>query len=366
MTPTKFLRPIVPLVKGWALSFLGWGMVGFVLGMNFVRNTGVPWTQALHASMRDQLPWALLTPLLFRFAMRYPINRATWKRRFAAHILTCAVTVWGIHQWKMLVDPGPGPHRPLTPISDKDFDRHRQRPFGPPPPAWDFFHFASVEIPIYIMIVSVAHTLRFHRRAEIGAAQLASARLQALQAQLRPHFLFNTLNTIAGLTHKAPDKADSVLIMLSELLRLSLETSGETHVSLQRELDFTEKYLAIMQIRYYDRVCYQFQIAQDALNASVPTLLLQPLVENAIKHAIEPNPGGGKIDIRACRDADFLGLSVSDTGPGISKSEALREGFGLSSTRARLHELYGEQGFLEIDNESGFTVKIKIPFRTTA
>ena len=299
--------------------------------------------------------------------MRYPINRANWKMRFAAHILTCAVTVWGIHQWKMLVYPGgPGPHRRPLSISEKDLDPHREHPFGPPPPAWDFFHFASVEIPIYIMIVSVAHTLRFHRRAEIRAAQLASARLQALQAQLRPHFLFNTLNTIAALTHKSPDKADSVLTILSELLRLSLETSGETHVPLQRELDFTEKYLTIMHIRYDDRVRYQFQIAQDALNACVPTLLLQPLVENAIKHAIEPNPAGGKIDIRACRDADFLGLSVSDTGPGISKPEAVRKGFGLSSTRARLHELYGEQGLLEIDNESGFTVKIKIPFRTAA
>jgi two-component system LytT family sensor kinase len=190
--------------------------------------------------------------------------------------------------------------------------------------------------------------------------------LQALQAQIQPHFLFNTLNTIAGLVHKSPDKADSVLTMLSELLRFSLETSGETQVPLQHEIEFTEKYLAIMRVRYGERVRYEFQIAQETLGACVPALLLQPLVENAIKYAIEPSPDRGKIDICALREGNFLRLSVADTGPGIPPDAPLQEGIGLSSTRARLHELYGEQGSLEIDNESGSTVKIKIPFRTAA
>src|SRR5438067_9373989 len=103
------------------------------------------------------------------------------------------------------------------------------------------------------MIVTAAHTLRFYRRAEIRSGQLASAHLQALQAQLQPHFLFNTLNTIAGLVHKSPDKADSVLTMLSDLLRFSLETNGETQVPIQHEVEFTEKYLAIMRVRYGER-----------------------------------------------------------------------------------------------------------------
>jgi len=225
---------------------------------------------------------------------------------------------------------------------------------------------ASVEIPIYVMIVTAAHTLRFYRRAEIRSGQLASAHLQALQAQLQPHFLFNTLNTIAGLVHKSPDKADSVLTMLSDLLRFSLETSGETQVPLQHEIEFTEKYLAIMRVRYGERVRYEFQIAQDALCACVPALLLQPLVENAVKYAIETSPDRGKIDIRARRDGNFLRLSVSDTGPRNPHAAPLKEGIGLFTTRARLHELYGEQSSLEIDNESGFTAKIKIPFRTAA
>ena len=154
--------------------------------------------------------------------------------------------------------------------------------------------------------------------------------------------------------------------MLSDLLRFSLETSGETQVPLQHEIEFTEKYLAIMRVRYGERVRYEFQIAQDALCACVPALLLQPLVENAVKYAIEPSPDRGKIDIRARRDGNFLRLSVSDTGPRNPHAAPLKEGIGLSTTRARLHELYGEQSSLEIDNESGFTVKIKIPFRTAA
>lgn len=335
----KFFRPFTPLLGAWALSFLGWGLVGFVLGVNFVGGTDIPWTEALHASIRDQLPWALLTPLVFRFATRHLIDRGTWIKNLLLNSLVGGLVFWGIHQWKILVDPGPG---------------------------WDFFHFASVQIPIYVMMVTAAHTLRFYRRAEIRAGQLARARLQALQAQLQPHFLFNTLNTIAGLVHKSPDKADSVLTMLGDLLRFSLETSGETQVPLQHEIEFTEKYLEIMRVRYGERVRYEFQIARDVRSASVPALLLQPLVENAVKYAIEPNTDRGKIDICASHDGNFVRLSVADTGPGIPRGALLKEGIGLSTTRARLHELYGEQGALETDNESGFTITIKIPFRRAA
>jgi two-component system LytT family sensor kinase len=362
----KFFRPFIPLLIAWALSFLGWGLVGFVLGVNFVGGTDIPWTEALRASIRDQLPWALLTPLVFRFATRHLIDRGTWIKNLLLHSLVGGLVIWGIHQWKIVVDSGPGPHRDSPPVSAKNFGPQIEPPVEPPPSGWDFFHFASVEIPIYVMMVTAAHTLRFYRRAEIRAGQLARARLQALQAQLQPHFLFNTLNTIAGLVHKSPDKADSVLTMLGDLLRFSLETSGETQVPLQHEIEFTEKYLEIMQVRYGERVRYEFQIARDVRSASVPALLLQPLVENAVKYAIEPSPDRGKIDICASHDGNFVRLSVADTGPGIPQGALLKEGIGLSTTRARLHELYGEQGALETDNESGFTITIKIPFRTAA
>lgn len=372
----NFFRPFSPLLKGWLLSFLGWGMVSFVLGVNFVYGgANVPWTSALRAGIRDQLPWAILTPLIFRFASRFPIDRQHWKTRVAPHLIICAAIVWSIHLWKDYVDPGPGPHRPPAPESTVAMMPAMEKnsgllnaPSGPPRPpraAIDLFHFASVELPIYIMIVSAAHTLHFYRRAEIRAGQLAAARLQTLQAQLRPHFLFNTLNTIAGLVHKAPDKADSVLIMLSDLLRLSLEANTEEQVPLERELAFVGKYLAIMHVRFDDRVCYAIHATPDVLNASVPTLLLQPLVENAVKHGIEPNPAGGKIDIRARRDGNLLRLTVSDTGHGRAQRPKLKEGIGLSNTRVRLHELFGDAAKLKIQDGNGVTVEVTLPFRAT-
>jgi two-component system, LytTR family, sensor kinase len=370
----NFFRPVKPLLKGWLLSFAGWGLVSFILGVNFVHGNGVPWTNALSAGLRDQLPWAILTPLVFRFATRFPVDRLHWKKTLAPHLIICALVIWGIHLWKDYIDPGPAPHPVVppetlvTPAADKTFEMLTSTPpkLRPPRPAIDWFHFASVELPIYILIVSAAHTLNFYRRAELRAGQLAAARLRTLQTQFRPHFLFNTLNTIAGLVHKAPDKADSVLTMLSDLLRFSLETNIEAQIPLKRELEFVEKYLAIMHVRFEERVRYEVQAAPDALTASVPTLLLQPIVENSVKYGLEPKREGGKITIRAWRDARLLHLNVSDTGVGITNPEKMKEGIGLSSTRARLHEFYGGAASLTIRDGNGTTVEITIPFRSAA
>lgn len=357
-----FFRPIRPLVYGWLLSFAGWGLVALVLGLNFVGGTNLAWMQALHASIRDQLPWAVLTPLIFRFTTRHLIDDVNWKRNLALHVITGAAVIWAIHQWKVLADPvGPGPHRRAF-ISPPGFNSEIERQVGPPP-AWDFFHFTSVEIPIYLMIISAAHTLHFYRRAEMRSGQLARARLQALQTQIHPHFLFNTLNTIAGLIHTAPDKAESVVQMLGDLLHFLLRATPASEIPLQREIAFIEKYLAIMHIRFDDRVRYEFQIAHDTLTASVPALLLQPLVENAIKHGLEGKVNGGKVTIQAHREMNFLHLRVSDTGVGIRNLSEVVEGIGLSSTRARLQEVYGDGASVEIFSESGATVLITLPFR---
>src|SRR5215813_1143186 len=361
-----FLRPVRPLLCGWFFSFVGWGLVAFFLGVNFVGSTDIPWTHALHAAIRDQFPWAVLTPLIFRFAARHLIDHANWKRNLVLNLITGMVVIWGIHQWKMLVDPaGPGPHRRPS-ISAKDLDPSAPQPLGPPPPAWDFFHFASVEIPIYLMIISAAHTLHFYRRAEMRSGQLARARLQALQTQIHPHFLFNTLNTIAGLIHKAPNKAETVVQMLGDLLHFLLRANPESEIPLGREVGFIEKYLAIMQVRFDDRVRYELQIAPDTFAASVPALLLQPIVENAIKHGLEPKPQGGKVTIQAQRNTDVLHLRVSDTGVGIRNLESVVEGIGLTSTRARLQEFYGDAASLKIFSDIGTIVLITIPFRLAA
>lgn len=362
----NFFRPIGPLLCGWLLSFAGWGLVAFVLGVNFVGGTDMPWTHALHAAIRDQLPWAVLTPLIFRFAARHLIDQTNWKRNLALQLITAMAVIWGIHQWKMLIDPaGPGPHRRLR-ISAKALESPADLEVAPPPPAWDFFHFASVEIPIYLMIVSAAHTLHFYRRAEMRSGQLARARLQALQAQIHPHFLFNTLNTIAGLIPKSPERAESVVQMLGDLLHFLLRANPESEIPLEREVNFIEKYLAIMHVRFDDRVRYEFQIAPETLAASVPALLLQPIVENAIKHGIEVKPEGGKITIQAHRDMGLLRLRVVDTGVGIRNLNNVVESIGLTSTRARLQEFYGKAASLEIFSDAGTIVLITIPFRQVA
>ena len=362
----SFFRPIRPLLYGWFLSFAGWGLVAFVLGLNFVSRTGIPWTHALHAAIRDQLPWAILTPLIFRFSVRHLIDHTNWKRNLALHLMIGMVVIWGIHQWKVFIDPaGPGPHRPPA-ISARDLDPPAPRPLLPPPPGWDFFHFASVEIPIYLVIISAVHTLHFYWRAEMRSGQLARARLQAMQMQIHPHFLLNTLNTIAGLVHRAPDKAETVVQMLGDLLHVSLRANPGSEIPLEREVDFIEKYLAIMQVRFDDRVRYEFEIAPDTFAASVPALLLQPIVENAIKHGLELKPQGGKVTIQAQRKMDFLHLQVSDTGVGIGNLESVVEGIGLTSTRARLQEFYGDAASLDIVSDAGTIVSIAIPFRLLA
>jgi two-component system, LytTR family, sensor kinase len=358
----KFFRPLRPLVYGWLAAFLGWGLVSLTLGINFVGGTDIPWTEALRAGIRDQLPWAILTPLLVRFANRQLIDGSTWKRNLPLHLLAGIVIIWGFHQWKLMIDPGPGPHRRPAPISRRDIERPGP-PLSPPPAAWDFFHFVSVEIPIYVMIITGAHALRFYRRAERRTGQLARARLNALQTQLHPHFLFNTLNTIAGLVHKQPDKAESVVHMLSDLLRYSLKANPEAEISLLREIEFVEKYLAIMHVRFEDRIGYELQVAPNTLAASVPTLVLQPIVENAIKHGLEPKPEGGKIAIRAWCDSEVLYLKVSDTGVGLKDPAAIQEGVGLTTTRERLREFYGNAASLKIQGQGGTTVSITLPFR---
>lgn len=227
-------------------------------------------------------------------------------------------------------------------------------------------HLVTSDIPIYLMIMSAAHAALFYRRSQERAASLARARLEALRMQLQPHFLFNTLNTIAGLVHDEPDKADAVLTSLSELLRQTLEGSSELEVPLARELEFVERYLAILHTRFEDRLRFVFDIAEETRAALVPSFLLQPLVENAVRHGLEPKAGGGTVTIRARREGEALQLAVTDDGIGAPDLSAIRENIGLGNTRARLRELYGAKGTLALHNDHGLTVTVTLPFHHTA
>lgn len=197
-------------------------------------------------------------------------------------------------------------------------------------------------------------------------ARLSEARLQSLRSQIQPHFLFNTLNTIASLNHDDPKAANRMLAQLSQLLRVSLESDARQDVTLEQELAFLKGYLEIEQARFGDRLGVIFDIAPETLTAQVPNLLLQPLVENAVRHGIAPYARPGEVRIAARKVSDRLKIEISDTGPGIervAKNGGQGNGIGLINTQARLQQLYGDkQSFKARDGAKGGTVvEVTIP-----
>lgn len=201
-------------------------------------------------------------------------------------------------------------------------------------------------------------------------ARLALAQLQTLKLQLQPHFLFNTLNTITALIGVDPRVAERMVSGLSELLRLSLRNAGEQVVPLARELELLQHYVEIQQIRFRDRLTVTLDVAPDAMQALVPNFILQPLVENAIRHGIGPRAAPGHVDVRAFRENGSLHLRVADNGVGarVRRSEPSGEGIGLGNTKARLEHLYGSEHAFSAHGgaDGGFVVDIVIPFRPRA
>jgi sensor histidine kinase YesM len=199
------------------------------------------------------------------------------------------------------------------------------------------------------------------------AASLAEARLQALQMQLQPHFLFNTLNTLAGLARDGRQAEVVALIAeLGDLLRYSLANNDRQEVSLEEELEFVERYLAIEGVRFGDRLTVAFEIEPEALGAAVPTLLLQPIVENAIRHGIAASPLPGRIDIRAHAADGRLRIEVRDNGIGLDlNGSAPRQGIGLENTRARLFQLHGNRSALRMQaaEGGGMRLVLELPLR---
>lgn len=313
------------------------------------------------------LPWAFLTPAIVWFSNANTLNRAQWRKRIALHLLVCgliAVPLGLISHWA-----GPPPLR--RNVQTQTATTQNQASIIEIILRRGIFQF-----PIYWGIVAIAHAFIFSQRAreqEQQASQLetrlAKSRLQALQMQLNPHFLFNTLNSIASLVHENPKAADEMITSLSEFLRLTLKTSDRSEVPLREEMDFLDHYLAIEQIRFGDRLRVEKRVEPALLAAQVPVLILQPLVENAIKHGIEKQLGPGGVTITASRDGDLLQLQVRDNGRGLQATAAgqISEGVGLSNTRARLRELGGATASLQITTppEGGFVATITLPWRLT-
>jgi two-component system LytT family sensor kinase len=204
------------------------------------------------------------------------------------------------------------------------------------------------------------------RRADRAVATAQFARLQALQSQLEPHFLFNTLNGISALVAEGRNEAATAMIArLSDFLRLTMQTSGTPEITLGQELAFVRQYLDIQQLRFGDRLGFEFSVASEALEAVVPTLILQPLVENAVRHGILPRASGGRVTVSARTANGSLLLNVDDDGPGMRRSTSPSTGLGLSNTVTRLSEIYGGRAELTLGRSKagGVGVAIRIPLR---
>jgi two-component system, LytTR family, sensor kinase len=195
-------------------------------------------------------------------------------------------------------------------------------------------------------------------------ARLAKTHLQLLRTQLQPHFLFNTLNTVAELVHTDPDTADQMITRLGRLLRLSLDHAGHQVVPLRQEIDFLRMYVEIEQVRFQDRLQIVWNVAADTLDAAVPTLLWHPVLENAIRHGVTPLAGRGRIVIASQRQGDDLVLEIRDNGRGLPNGQIPREGVGLRNIRERVQQLYGPKARFALEPAlgGGTVATLRIPF----
>lgn len=309
---------------------------------------------------------ALLAPIIMAFALRHPIDRVRWWKQIGMHAAG-ALSYSVVHTAVMTA------MRALL-----------MRISGTPPefPGWRTSTLLSYLTQLdwllmtYLFLIGLAYALAYRRESEARAlnssqleTRLVEAQLQSLQRQLHPHFLFNTLNTISGLIRTDPDGADVMIDRLGDLLRMTLHKSGIQEMSLKEELDVLQKYLEIERTRFGNRLNVEMHVQPETLDAQVPSLVLQPLVENAIRHGIAPNARPGWIAIHAERSAGELVLQVLDSGDGLPPDRlmALNRGVGLDNTRARLAHLYRERYEFTFSNlERGFCVTIRIPFEVEA
>jgi two-component system, LytTR family, sensor kinase len=364
----------------WAISFGVWSIVALAAGATIFRlehatRSPMTLTTALGMQFCQILTYAPLTPFAFAFATRYPIRRNNWMIRTqlyltggliftAAHVVLQSMTPFGFwdpndHEWRSA----------FWDSHSHVFEIH-----------WSvltelfvtslFNDIFGAFIPIILVSQIVSYT-RALRERELRAVQLeeqlTKTRLQVLKSQLRPHFLFNTMHSISSLMLTDVRAADRMLTRLGDLLRMSLESIGAQITTLSREIEFVNCYLEIEKARFAERLSVAFEISPETLDAMVPHLLLQPLVDNSFKHGISQLPDGGEIRIAATIQGHQLKIEISDNGPGISNSETPTPGgLGLRITRERLESLYGANQSLELlsRSEGGTTAQVLIPFRT--
>ena len=349
----------------WLLGALLWTLIGLSYASQLYvsrlkSEQPVSWAAAIASSLGDWYVWGLLSIPVLSLTRRFHLEGPRWGSSLVIHLCAGAVTSLvyvfaraSIGQWQSRIQGAPMTFvQAFSPLLAKAF----------------FFN-----VLIYWGIVCAGHAFDYYRQfreRELRAVELerslAEARLKSLQMQLNPHFLFNTLHAISALMHKDVDAADRMVAQLSDLLRRALDGSDEQEVSLRREIDFLQRYVAIEKTRFGKRLAVEMAIASDTNDALLPNLLLQPLVENAIKHGIEPQARPGLIEISAARVGDDLVIEVRDNGKGLA--DHWNENIGLSNTRSRLSQLYGGDHRFDMQNREsgGLAITIAIPFRLAA
>ncbi len=344
----------------------GLGILDATQNVFSMRHAGMhhSWAKLLIVLMFDWLPWALVTPSIIYLGRRHPPAwRAplTWARHLCVIVLIdIAAAAWASALEVLM--------QPWLP----DFATH------------DFLTTWPVKISagllpafiLYAVVLSVTYVLDSKARAASQQTdtarlneQLSYAQLNALQHQIEPHFIFNTLNAISGLVRERKnDAAVSMIVALSDFLRRVAVSSHEPQASLVQEVEFLERYLQIQEARFAGRLKLELQIPPELHKARIPSLVLQPLVENAIKHGIAQRALGGEVRVGASRSDGLLRLSVYNDGPLLDcDGRAVREGIGLSNLRTRLKLLYGNDCGLRLENYgiTGVQASLAVPYRET-
>ncbi len=356
MAPT-LLRGL-GLVGMWTLIGLAFASQLYLSDNQLGRS--ITWTEAIGAPLEDWYVYGLLSIPVIWLSRLYPPEGASKLATAGIHLLAALGFSLAWVALRTLVEQV-GSRLSGDPLSfDEVFGPLLARTF-------------PFNLLIYGMILTVSHALDYYRKYHERTVQalelekhLTEARLQALLHQLKPHFLFNTLNGIASLMHSDVDAADRMLVRLSELLRITMSHTGAPRTTLREEVAFLERYLDIEKIRFRKRLEVTLAIAPEALDAQIPSLILQPMVENAVKHGIEPHARTGRIELGASVEAGRLLLTVADNGSGIPEGGPARQGIGVANTRTRLRELYGDEQKFELVNrpEGGLCVRVTLPFTT--
>jgi two-component system LytT family sensor kinase len=354
------------LIRGFGWVAL-WSLVGLAiaseiyLSSNFLGRS-ITWGEAISDSLEDWYVYGVLSLGVVWLARNFPPERGSRWITACIHLAAALAFSFVYIVVRTLVGQADGW---IT---------------GEPAPFGEIFHPLLVRtfpfnLLVYGVILSVSHALDYYRKYHERTVQtlelerhLTEARLQALLHQLKPHFLFNTLNGIASLMHTDVDAADRMLVRLSELLRITMSHTGAPQTTLREEVAFIERYLDIEKIRFRNRLEVSIAVDEDAIDAQVPSLILQPMIENAMRHGVEPHSRMGRIELLGRRGDGNLVLTVTDNGSGMPVDGPKREGIGIANTRARLAELYGSRQKFELVNgpEGGLCVRITIPFATAA